>query len=385
MQIKECELLINITHMCNLRCRYCFVEKNYRAFGKTHDSSIMTPYTQDATFKFVENYGKYFDRIVLHFYGGEPFTHFEAMWRITEMALGSNSGIREKVAFSVTTNGTLIDREKADFLNHFGYSVLISCDGPAEIHDSMRLTNDGEPTFAKVMDTIALLKGHQGIKLGLSAVIHRLNRLNNAYNFLKSLYPDFIKAEYVRVNEDHPFNLQASEKEIYFQDVKQIADEVVLDLLEGCVPKDYRFNSRLLQLWRQIKRKEFCGAGSSILGVAANGDIYPCSLLIGIRDCLLGNVFENMRPEKVKAFKQWHAASGKKGCRQCKIKDYCGGGCAAMWKTVQRGFCEYIQNEVDLAHYIYKRVVDLKPESFALLVSRAFYEQLTAILGEENH
>ena len=58
-----------------------------------------------------------------------------------------------------------------------------------------------------------------------------------------------------------------------------------------------------------------------------------------------------------------------------------GGGCAAMWKTAGRGFCEYVRHEVELARRIFDRVSAVRPESFALLVSREFYEQLNDLLG----
>lgn len=378
---KECEILINTTHICNLKCGYCFVDEGLRNFEGNIPALKMDRDTQNAFLSFIESYCKSFDRVTLHFYGGEPFLHFDAMKYIAEKAKASN-GIGAKINFAVTTNGTLIDKNIAEFLDSLKFSVLVSCDGPPEIHDKMRLTKTGKPTSHKVLETIHTLKSYKGIKLGLSAVIHKQNRLVTAYRFLKFFSPDFIKAEYIRMGSGHPMDLDEEDKRKYFEDLKIIANDVITQLMEGQCPTDYRFNSRVLQMWRGgIKRKEFCGAGSSVLGIAANGDIFPCTLLIGEKDCYLGNVRTGISPRAVRQFKSWHSFTGKPACKECGDRYYCGGGCAAMWKTKGRGFCEYIRNEINLSFYIYKYIAEVKPEAFALMVSKEFYEKLATIIN----
>lgn len=377
---RECEILINTTHMCNLRCKYCFVTDGLNNFeGGNVPELMMDRNIQEACLDFLKDYCRSFDKITLHFYGGEPFIHFDAMRYITERAqsvLNHNGNIH----FAVTTNGTLINRQIAEFLDSFRFAVLVSFDGVPEVHDKMRLTSDGKPTSHKVLETIHMLKAYENIRLGLSAVIHKENRLISAYDILTSLSPDFIKAEYVRMISGHHLGLDEDDKKIYFEDLSKIADHFIKQLLDEQIPNDYRFNSRVLQMWRGSKRKEFCGAGSSILGIASNGDIFPCTLLIGNDDCCLGNVSYGIKPDAVRQFKNWHRFTGKDSCRNCNVRYYCGGGCAAMWKTAGIGFCEYIKKEIYLAEYIYKYIAEVKPEAFALLVSNEFYERLKTTL-----
>lgn len=386
---KECEMLLNTTHLCNLRCKYCFVDKGLQKFAGSVPPGVipelkMGPDTQEACCSFIEHYSEPFDHVTLHFYGGEPFVHFEAMRSMTRRMKAPGCRVKDKISFSVTTNGTLIDAEMIKFLDDFAYQVIVSLDGLPVIHDKMRVGIKGEPTSEKVLETIKLLKSCKNVRLDLSAVIHRENRLKDAYQYLKSFSPNHIKAEYIRVENGNNLDLDEAGKEKYFEDLKLIAEDVVSQLLAGKQPEDYRFNSRVLQMWRNAIRNEFCGAGSSILGIASNGDIFPCTLLIGEKDCCLGNVREGLFPEAVSRFKSWHSFSGKEGCSECEHRYYCGGGCAAMWKTKKRGFCEYIKNEIDLATYIYKRISKEKPEAFALLVSDEFYTYLHAFIhGKE--
>lgn len=374
---QECEILINLTHSCNLRCTYCFVADGLAGNGGKVFPARMDRRTQEQTLAFIQSYAAPFHSLTLHFYGGEPFTYFEGLQYFTERAksLFHNSG--KQLKFSVTTNGTLITREIADYLNAQRFSVLVSLDGPPQVHDQMRIDNSGAPTFHRVLKAVQLLKSCEGVSLGLSAVIHRKNRLLEAYQFLNSLSPAFIKTEYVRVHPDSPHSLMEEERQQYFQDLAVIAEDVAEQLLAGKVPQDYRFNSRILQIWRQVRRREFCGAGSAILGIASSGDIFPCTLLVSESDCRLGEVQTGLSPVAVKRFKAWHRGTGKLTCRRCPVKDWCGGGCAAMWKIVGQGFCEYIHEEIDRAFSIYEQVVKTRPEALALLVSQEFYQRLT--------
>lgn len=378
---RECEILINTTHSCNLRCRYCFVEGGLKGLGES-GPAVMGRETQEACVSFLEAYCRSFERVTLHFYGGEPFLNFEAVKYISERAvvsLGNNSVLR----FAVTTNGTLINGDIAAFLDSFGFSVLVSCDGPPRVHDMMRLDADGRPTSQRVLETIRVLRSYGRIQLGLSAVIHKDNSLSAAYRYLKSLSPAFIKAEYVRTGPDDSMGLDEEDAERYLEDLGYIADDTIERLLEGRQALDYRFNSRVLQMWRGTRRRVFCGAGSSVLGIAADGDIYPCTLLIGDSDCRLGNVRDGLSMEAVERFRQWHSFGGKASCRDCPDRYYCGGGCAAMWKMKGRGFCEYIRSEIRLAEYIYGRLSETRPEALSLMVSREFHDRLAEMINAE--
>ncbi len=381
---KDCEILVNTTHDCNLKCKYCFVSDAYRGFDGNTPGLKMNRGTQDACLSFIEAYGRPYERITLHFYGGEPFTDFEALKYLAEKAAGTGSKIKKKIRFAVTTNGTLIDRRRAEFLNKMGFSVLVSIDGPPGVHDKMRVTTDGKPTYDKVYETVNLLKSFDGIRLGLSAVVHKYNSLGAAYGFLKSLEPDYVKVENIYTTAGHPLDLDETDREQYRRDLEAIADEVIDDLSAGKAPLDSRFNSRVLQRWRKGIREEFCAAGSHILGIAPNGDIFPCTLLVGEKSCLLGNVRDGIDAQAVKTFKEWHGCKGKPACTGCDVKDFCGGGCAAIWKTKGSGYCHMTRLEVEMALRVYNAVSRVKPEALALMVSKDFYDKINAFIHDET-
>lgn len=377
---KECEFLINTTHTCNLSCKYCFVEEGYNTFSGKGASNAITDITISELINFAVKYCEEYDKVTFHFYGGEPLLLFDKVKEITEKAYNTFKNLRATALFFITTNGTLINDEIANFFNLYKYKVLISFDGEDYTHNSMRVFHNGEGSHNTVLNNIRFLKNYTNITIGLSAVIHNQNRLLTTYNYLKSFSPAFIKAEYIRTPEGSPFELKGNSKELYFKDLEKIADEVVDDLLNDRVPIDYRFNSRVLQIWRQIEREEFCSAGCHILGIAANGDIFPCTLLIGDKSSFLGDVKNGLDDSKRDKFISWHKYTGKQSCQICEERIYCGGGCSAMWKNTNQGFCDFIKHEIKLAKYIYNRVAKEKPEALALLVSKEFHSKLTSLI-----
>jgi radical SAM protein with 4Fe4S-binding SPASM domain len=69
-----------------------------------------------------------------------------------------------------------------------------------------------------------------------------------------------------------------------------------------------------------------------LLGVAANGDVYPCDSFFGIEEFKAGNIRENSILDiwrESPVIKSFHDISIEKieGCRDCELKYICGGGC----------------------------------------------------------
>src|SRR5947209_5971873 len=72
--------------------------------------------------------------------------------------------------FIVQTNGTLINEQWCDFFAEYNFTVGVSIDGPAVIHDRQRLTLLGRPSFAQVERGIDLLI-KRGVRGGAICVI----------------------------------------------------------------------------------------------------------------------------------------------------------------------------------------------------------------------
>src|SRR5207244_5785610 len=64
-------------------------------------------------------------------------------------------------SFSITTNGTLVTADDADFFERHGFAVSISLDGVGATHDRQRPFKGGRGSFAKILDGIEPLLTRQ--------------------------------------------------------------------------------------------------------------------------------------------------------------------------------------------------------------------------------
>src|ERR1039458_10234178 len=92
------------------------------------------------------------------------------------------------------TNGTLLDDAWGEFLARNKFLIGLSVDGPEEIHDAYRVDKGGQPTFARVMRGLGILKKH-GVEFNTLTVINRKNSYHplEVYRFLKEIGSKYIQ------------------------------------------------------------------------------------------------------------------------------------------------------------------------------------------------
>ena len=62
-----------------------------------------------------------------------------------------------EIDLGITTNGTLLNREKIDFLYNHNIHPLLSIDGAKETQDINRPCQNGESSFDKIIEIIPYL------------------------------------------------------------------------------------------------------------------------------------------------------------------------------------------------------------------------------------
>jgi uncharacterized protein len=127
---------------------------------------------------------------VIHFewHGGEPtllgLDYFRSVVRMQRAHLPPG----RRVSNGLQTNGFLLDGAWASFLAGEGFSVGLSLDGPAELHDVFRKSADGRPTHARVEQAYALLR-KGGVFVNLLCVLHSRNTAepDAVYDYFRGL------------------------------------------------------------------------------------------------------------------------------------------------------------------------------------------------------
>lgn len=151
------QLLLIVTDSCNLRCKYCIYGGDYEGY-RNHGLEQMSFETAK---KAIDYYHQLHQNIfipnklmAINFYGGEPLIQFDLIKQCVEYARSLDDGFE----FSLTTNGTLMKEEHADFLIENQFNLVFSIDGPQSQHDRNRVYARGKGTFNDVVKAIDMIR-----------------------------------------------------------------------------------------------------------------------------------------------------------------------------------------------------------------------------------
>lgn len=146
----------NITRGCNLNCVHCYA----RAVEVSREKEL----SGDQARAVIDDLAKFGSPVIL-FSGGEPLFRPDLM-DLAEYAV--NKGMRAVIS----TNGTLIDAQKAEALKEIGLSYVgVSLDGMEEVNDRFR---GKKGAFRDALNGIRNCQ-EAGLKVGLRFTINRSN------------------------------------------------------------------------------------------------------------------------------------------------------------------------------------------------------------------
>ena len=127
-------LCMNLTHDCNLRCKYCYGDGG--SYGGPRN--YMSISTAQKTVDFFMKYSGNFKDLEITFFGGEPMMNFDVLKYTVLYGNSQAKKYGKKLSYSITTNATLMDKEKLDFMNEYNIGAQISLDGPPAVQDVVR-------------------------------------------------------------------------------------------------------------------------------------------------------------------------------------------------------------------------------------------------------
>lgn len=153
--------IVKSTRRCNLRCRYCHD-------WRSHASSMPFETLLQLISKSLEP--KAARRIDYMWHGGEPLLMGRSFY---EKALALQHHFArpgQTIMNSIQTNGTLLNDSWCEFILDYKFSVGVSVDGPAIIHDSTRRDSAGRGSLKRVMRGIQHLRDAK-IRFGVLTVL----------------------------------------------------------------------------------------------------------------------------------------------------------------------------------------------------------------------
>ncbi len=306
---------LNVTFNCNLTCEYCFVhcksphERMSFATAKKSLDLLMDK--------------AIFPNVVITLIGGEPLLEFELIKQIVPYALERAKEKNLEITWALTTNGTLLNEEMLRYFSQCQINLLLSIDGGQETHDRYRRTRSGEGTWQKIADLIPLIKMYQP---WLGA------RMTVSKEAITTMRQDFNQIVQLGINQLIIAPAQGAEPWDLLQ-VEQYGKNMV-KILEDYHNHQRQGKQLFIEEFEKDERVSFswgCRAGSTSLAVAPNGDVSPCSKLLGLTNeagrYIVGNVHSGLDFKKLEPFQ--NAISRQPAhCKGCSRP--CVGGCYAV-------------------------------------------------------
>lgn len=313
--------MLQLTERCNMGCAYCHY-KGAQADTVHGDCSLQTC---DAFVDFAIRESA--DRLRVTFFGGEPLLRPDLVRRVIEYGRAAAARAGKKIAFRLPTNGTLLDDSTGDFLAEMDVGIVVSIDGPKEIHDACRTFHDGTGSFERVYDNLVRFRyRHPNHEVGIYSVVSGSDGVSWLRELCKALRSAYFILNPVLVPTNDDAVARDRTHQASIEALKRRFDLYTMQFLAGESSPDHDLD-KWVEAFFNPRPSRNCDLGVNTTLATQNGDIYACPAFIGYPDQVVGNIHKGFYPEKLAPFLQ-RSVDTVKGCSRCSIRDLCGGGCA---------------------------------------------------------
>lgn len=308
----EYTITINPTLACNMSCWYCYEShKNMPAMSADVKQSVLLLIDK----LLADNKLK---KLNLSFFGGELLLYFDkVVVDIINHAKMQCKAFDAKLSIHFTTNAYLLTENVLKQLEGLDVSFQITIDGGKQVHDSVRKTKGGEPTYARIVEHI-----HQTLSRGFSVGVR--------FNYTAKSIPSFID-----VVKDFS-HLQQEQKQLVnftFQRVWQ-DNEGDASQVEQQVEHIERAFEQAGLFVNNAKSYivPYCYAdGVNTAVVNYNGDLFKCTARDFAPKSKEGTLAaDGTLRWNERLRKRMSIRHGSDTCLQCRIYPICHGGCSQM-------------------------------------------------------
>lgn len=352
-------LCLIVSNDCNLRCEYCYADTG--KFGGKR-SLMSLDVAKKAVDFFVEHSGNN-KRLSLAFFGGEPLLNLKVIKDTVEYA---EQVPGKEFDFAITTNGTLLTEDLIDYLKQHRFGVLVSIDGPPEVHDKQRAFPNGRGSYEVVSrNLLRLLQARNDGEIPCSVrgtfTRNNPNLVDTVFHLADlgcmdiSVEPCVTDIPALQIRDEDLSDI----KEEYTRFAKAYVDAIS----NGRNFSFFHFNKMMEQVRTPRLRTTPCSAARGYFAVSVDGNLYPCQKFVGMDDFVLGNIFEGVKRTDI--IEQFVKASVNKKtkCRNCWAAFICGGGCHAYAVQYNGDIlqpygieCELMKHRIELAPYILSKL-----------------------------
>lgn len=338
-----------LNNSCNLGCEYCFANKgHYDKPNEQMDFAIAKQAVDNLAKEVKENNG---NEMSISFFGGEPLLSFNLIQEIVHY-------IRENypcysVHYMITTNGTLINKEIAEFMETNKFDIMISIDGTQEIHDYYRKFLNGCGSYKRLLKGISYFKNPQ--------ILNARITITNINYDICSYIDSILNLGFRRITFAVDYNISEIAFHGYLLSLKKLIKKYFNDIANGKLYDITNFSRVIVNIALNQRNLSHCNAGISYLAVSADGKYYRCPRFVGKENFLLGKVNDitHMHNE-IQNFKRKLSLPEIRNpnCQKCVYVYLCGGMCYHHSYVVSRNEFNTTPRECDEKFTIFEGVIE---------------------------
>ncbi|MDR1996971.1 MAG: radical SAM protein [Candidatus Margulisbacteria bacterium] len=335
-------LILTVTRDCNLHCQYCFEQDKQRYRQEKMTLECFQKFLDLLCYERRKNPGTG-PALEICFHGGEPLLAGRA--RLQQFIDEAHRQLgKDRVFFSLQTNGTLLDKDWTDWAEKNNCHISISLDGYNYRANRLRFTRQ---EFARKNPL------RRGVKIsGVLALLTR-NNLSSLIPFLLYLFHRH-RLDCTRVNAAELVNAPGPcqeeltgtllTKKFYIPLLRCMAfwpwfseyhiRTALQDFAAGYL---YTRDEKYPNSGCVLCGAKFCGAGNGIINLLPDGDLWACQRSLGLESYRLGSVYDPPDYFGLASFGklfglayQMAQSIRAKRCDTCFAADICDHGCRAF-------------------------------------------------------
>jgi uncharacterized protein len=364
-------LVMNLTNQCNLSCQYCYEFGEDKVATPEGKPKFMDLETAKASVDFLLAQSGGRKAVHVTFFGGETLMNFPLLKQVVAYALEQAAAQGRTVDFSLTTNATLLTPAIIEFLSENRIGVTVSMDGPADLHDKLRVFSNGQGSYSVIEPRVrALIQGHRTrpitarvtLTSGVTDVVRIFRHLKQDLGFHEVGFAP------VTTSSNRLYAIGERGMDGVLEQFHELADEYLEYALRGEMHGFSNVSDTIAELYQGVNKSHPCGAGLGLMGVGPSGDIAPCHRFVDSDVHALGNIKTGVDRGKQADFLSRGNINRKYDCHTCWARPLCAGGChhEAFVRYGDTGhpnlhYCDWVRDWTDACLRIYGAISAQNP------------------------
>lgn len=355
-------LALTVSQTCNLACGYCYAAGGSFGGADTRMGWDVAKTAIDQLISGTVPGGG----AKIAFMGGEPMVSRDLIQKSVAYANRCGAARAVQMGYSLTTNGTLISPQDAEFFAKHRFAVTVSLDGGRDINDRLRPDRAGGGSFDRVARRIApLLDRRDRVSVGARVTVTPQNLdLPQVVEDIAALGFGSIGVSPMISSPTGRGALVGRDFEQLLEGMKACGDRWFEAVKTGGHDPFANLATVLGELHRGQPRSHGCGAARDYLAVDASGGYSACHRFVKDPLGAMGTLQSGPDDDARKSFLEARTVERQTPCQTCWARRLCGGGCHQEVLHAGRPACDFVRGWLDYGLRKYQQLYAARPGWF---------------------